>query len=78
MAMGIVESNAMTQLILILVLIVAGFTSLAWFIRHRTIQLRDQLDGRLTELLTVTKKLARAEGVAEGRAEEREERNHNE
>lgn len=60
-----------TGITLILILILAGFASLALFIRHRTVKLADQLDGRLTELLKVTKALARAEGVTEGQARER-------
>ena len=59
------------QLLLQTLLIVAGFTILAMFIRHWTVKLGDQLNGRLTELLKVTKALAHSEGVTEGEAIER-------
>ena len=58
-----------TGIMLIIILIIAGFAAQAMFIRNRTVKLGDQLDGRLTELLKVTKALAHAEGLAEGKAE---------
>ena len=61
----------MIQIILILSLIAAGFGSLALFIRHRTVQLRNQLDGRLTQLLNVTKELTNAQGIETGVEQER-------
>lgn len=57
-------------LIRILSLVVAGFAGLAAFIRYRTMLLKDQLDGRLTELLRVTRELAHAQGLAEGQAKQ--------
>ena len=55
-------------------MLIAGFVLLGRYVKHRTVELAQQLDGRLTQLLTVTKALARAEGIAEGIAEEKEER----
>jgi hypothetical protein len=61
----------MINFTLVIILIIAGFSALAIFIRHRTVLLKDQLDGRLTELLRVTKELAHAQGLAEGIAGEK-------
>ncbi len=52
-------------LILFLMLMAFGI-----YLLHRgQIALKDQLDGRLTQLLSVTKELARSQGIAIGRAE---------
>lgn len=57
---------------LILFLMLMGF---GIYLLHRgQIALKEQLDGRLTELLAVTKKLAESEGIAMGRAEIEAER----
>lgn len=58
--------NNVSSLLLVLAAIATGFVCIALFVRQRTIMLRDQLDGRLTELLRVTKELAHAQGLAEG------------
>lgn len=58
-------------LILTVCLIIAGFCTLGMYIRHRMIMLAKQLNGRLEEFIETAKKLARAEGVAEGTATEK-------
>lgn len=63
---------SIVPLILILSLVVAGFAGLASFIRYRTMLLKDQLEGQLTELLRVTRELAYAQGLAEGQAKQSE------
>jgi len=55
-----------------LVLLITGEAAVqALFIRMRMEKLKEQLDGRLTQLLSVSQKLAHAQGLAEGKA------NHN-
>jgi hypothetical protein len=54
------------HLFIIIGLIFVGFGYMRYYVKTRTNDLKDQLDGRLTQLLTVTKSLARAEGMAEG------------
>jgi len=52
-----------------LVLLITGEAAVqALFIRQRMAKLKDQLDGRLTQLLEVSEKLAHAQGLAEGKA----------
>jgi len=55
--------------VMFLLPLVVGFGLITWYIRSRTNILHVQLDGRLSELLEVTKKLAHAQGLAEGRSE---------
>jgi hypothetical protein len=61
---------------LIIFLILIGFG--IYILSRGQKQLVKQLDGRLTELLVVTKSLARSEGVTAGRAEVEAERDKKE
>lgn len=55
----------------IALLIVLGFSVMVFYLRHRMMSLGNKLNGRLTELLKVTKELARVQGIEEGKLEER-------
>lgn len=46
---------------------------LIWFVRKKTSELHVQLDGRLGELLEVTKQLAHAQGLLKGKEEGRQD-----
>ena len=63
--------NPTENLAIILALIIVGFGYIRYYIQTRTNSLKEQLDGRLTQLLSKTEELARSQGLAEGIAGER-------
>jgi len=57
---------------IILLFISVGFIIVIWYIRS----VKNRLNGRLTQLLEATDKMARAEGVVEGTEIERSKHDH--
>lgn len=63
----------MNQFFLGLGILVAFVVFGVYILFRAHVELKKQLNGRLTELLAVTKALARANGIAEGRKEYEQE-----